>query len=177
MLRAVSVLVLTRRAVVLGLLFGCARGDTGSAQAPAPASEVRIVLVRHAEKQTEPAVADPPLSAAGQARARALVQAVPDVRAILSTDTLRTTQTATPVAEATGVPIERMEPLDVAEIRATAERLDGGALLVVGHSNTLPEHLHALTGETIDLAEDDYGDLFIVHLHDPPTLERARFDP
>jgi broad specificity phosphatase PhoE len=159
------------------LLIGCARGGSSPARAPAPASVVRIVLVRHAEKQTEPAVDDPPLSAAGQARARALVQAVPDVRAILSTDTLRTTQTATPMAEATGVPIERMEPDDLSKIRATAERLDGGTLLVVGHSNTLPKLLHALTGATIDVAEDDYGDLFIVDLHDPPTLERGRFDP
>ncbi len=138
---------------------------------------VRIALVRHAEKQTEPPSDDPPLSAEGQARAQALVDALPDVKAILSTDTLRTRQTATPISEATGIPIETMEPLDVDKIRATADALEQGTLLVVGHSNTLPQLLHALAKATVDVPEDAYGDLFVVQLGDPPQLERRHFGP
>ena len=148
-----------------------------SSTPPPVEAVVRIALVRHAEKQTEPPADDPPLTPEGQARARALVDALPDVKAILSTDTLRTRQTATPVAEATGLTIETMEPLDVAKIRTTADALDGGTLLVVGHSNTLPELLHALAGATVDVPETAYGDLFIIHLADPPKLERLRFGP
>jgi hypothetical protein len=68
-----------------------------------------------------------------------------------------------------------MEPMDVAKIRAVVDRLDGGTLLVVGHSNTLPVLIEALSGQTIELGEEAYGDLFIVHLGDAPKLERASF--
>lgn len=157
---------------MLGLLvLGCRKGDT----APPSARVVRVVLVRHAEKETETSLKDPPLTPAGQQRAAALVQALGDVQAILSTDTLRTRQTATPVAEASGVTIELMEPMDVAKIRAVVERLDGGTLLVVGHSNSLPVLVEALSGETIELGDADYGDLFIVQMGDTPELERGRF--
>jgi broad specificity phosphatase PhoE len=157
---------------VLGLLvLGCRKGDA----APPSARVVRVVLVRHAEKETGESLTDPPLTPAGQQRAEALVQAVGDVQAILSTDTSRTRQTATPVAAASGVTIELMEPMDAAKIRAVVERLDGGTLLVVGHSNTLPVLIEELCGEKVQLGDADYGDLFVVHMSDAPKLERGHF--
>src|SRR5687768_18433277 len=60
-----------------------------------------ILLVRHAEKAAQPAQ-DPPLTEAGAARARALVAVARDagVKAIISTQYLRTRNTAEPTAAA-----------------------------------------------------------------------------
>ena len=157
---------------MLGLLvLGCRKGDATHPSARV----VRVVLVRHAEKETEKSLEDPPLTPAGQQRAAALVEAIGEVQAILCTDTLRTRQTATPVAEASGVTIELMEPMDAAKVRTMAQKLGEGTLLVVGHSNTLPVLIEALSGAEVELGDDDYGDLFIVHMSEPPKLERARF--
>jgi broad specificity phosphatase PhoE len=139
---------------------------------------VTVVFVRHAEKQLEPKVDDPPLTPQGEARAAALVDAVSDVRAVLSTDTTRTRRTATPVAEAAGLEIQTMQPLDAARISAVAAGLRGGTILVVGHSNSIPKLVEALYGSPMDdIPEDRYGDLFVVYLSDPPRLERRTFGP
>ena len=54
------------------LVFG-----SGTALRPASAPPTVVLLVRHAEKSTQPPQ-DPPLSEAGSARAQALVAVAPD---------------------------------------------------------------------------------------------------
>ena len=79
---------------VLGIGFG-----------PRPATVTApptvVLLVRHAEKAAQPAQ-DPPLTDAGSARARALVAVARDagVSAIITTQFLRTKNTAEPTATA-----------------------------------------------------------------------------
>src|SRR5438045_4134548 len=93
----------TLRGALLGaaLLVG-ARALQGQSDKPTV-----VILARHAEKGTEPAN-DPPLTAAGEARARALWEAVKDagVDAIIATQFARTKQTAAPAAMATGLSVE-----------------------------------------------------------------------
>ncbi|HEY7235878.1 MAG TPA: histidine phosphatase family protein, partial [Gemmatimonadaceae bacterium] len=63
-----------------------------------------VILVRHAEKAATPAD-DPPLTKAGQARARALAVIAHDagVTAIVTTQFVRSRTTAEPAASALGI--------------------------------------------------------------------------
>src|SRR5215813_10050359 len=64
------------------------------------AQSTTVIIVRHAEKAATP-VDDPPLSAAGETRAKALWDVVKDagVDAIITTQFVRTKETAEPTAK------------------------------------------------------------------------------
>jgi phosphohistidine phosphatase SixA len=96
---------------------------------------------------------------------------------IFTTEFQRTRQTAAPLAEALKIsPVMAAAKDTAALVRAvTAAR---GPALVVGHSNTVPEILSGLgVKEKITIAEQDYGNLFVVVRHGsgPPTLLHLRF--
>ncbi|MDP9143053.1 MAG: histidine phosphatase family protein [Pseudomonadota bacterium] len=154
--------------VVLSLMLGTALAEAAST----PATDAGLViLVRHAEKQ--PDVSDPPLSEAGQARALALREALRDVRlaGVIVSDTRRTALTADPVAksqviETIVVSTKAGVAAHVADAATQARKLaENGAVLIVGHSNTLPAIVKALGGpERPDLAECAYSNLWVLHL-------------
>jgi hypothetical protein len=50
-----------------------------------------------------------------------------------------------------------------------------GAVLVVGHSNTVPVIVKALGGPTVTVADDEYDSLFFVAANG--TTTRIRFKP
>ncbi len=130
-----------------GLLAACMT----PAQAPAeklapeaePASVTRLFLVRHGEKE---AGSDPALSAAGAVRASDLELRLSDegVTEIWSTATRRTQETARPLAEKLGLPVQTY---DASSLPTFANQLaeTPGVKLVVGHSNTT-DALAALIG-------------------------------
>jgi phosphohistidine phosphatase SixA len=123
-----------------------------------------VLLVRHAEKMPVPPD-NPPLSAAGFARAEALARWLSDsgIRTIYVSERLRTRQTAEPVAARLGAEIiER--PGDDVEGLVSALRSGhrGETVLVVGHSNTLPAIVRRLGGEVAPIGESDYSRLFVV---------------
>jgi broad specificity phosphatase PhoE len=139
------------------------------AAAPAVAQPT-IFLVRHAERADAGSAAagmmasDPDLSAAGRLRAESLVKLLKDSRitAILTTEYKRTRQTAAPLGVALGVNPTVIPSKDAAGL---AERLmsSTGNVLVVGHSNTIPEILKALgVADPITIDEQEYDNLFIV---------------
>jgi phosphohistidine phosphatase SixA len=124
---------------------------------------VVVYLVRHAER-AEDGTDDPPISDAGQARARLLADLLRDagVTHVHSTGYLRTRSTAEPFATRSGLGITSYDPRDLstfaAELLATP-----GRHLVVGHSNTTPDLVEALGGDPggpIDEAE--YDRLYVV---------------
>ena len=140
--------------------------------------------MRHAEKAADAeAPRDPPLSAAGAARARALaerVSAVPLV-AVYATPWRRTRETATPAANAHGLAVRTEDPPEdaVTHAHALRARHRDGTVLVVGHSNTVPPLVAALCGCAVPaLGDADYGDLFVVEPDDAgdgaPRLRRER---
>lgn len=144
-----------------------------------------VVLVRHAEK-AESGDRDPPLSPAGEARALALADALTDTRidAIITTQFERTRGTAAPIANARGlVPIEAEATRDLDRhitdvARIVQSRPAGEAILVVGHSNTVPRIIAALGGPEIpQMAESDHSTMFILHLprDAKPRLVRAHY--
>jgi broad specificity phosphatase PhoE len=131
-----------------------------------------IVLVRHAEKADD-GTRDPALSKAGQARAQALARALAayDLKAVYVSQFRRTQLTAQPAAEAAGLQaIVRPASADTmgdADALATVIRSDhqGQSLLVVGHSNTIPALVSALSGAAVEpIADSAYGDLYLVSI-------------
>jgi len=144
-------------------------------RAAAPDTSVTtVVLVRHAEKDTNFVGSDQPLNASGMLRARELARALGDVKfsAIYVTPWVRSRKTAEPIAQRQGDSL--MIVVDAIEgTIAGIRRHSGQNVLVVGHSNTVPQILAALTGQK-ELAklEVGYDDLFVLTLPRdlPPRL-------
>ena len=131
-----------------------------------------VIVVRHAEKASDPAD-DPALSPAGERRAEALAGALAGARVdtIITTHYLRTRRTAAPIALARGLtPIVVRPGSDTAAharevAKAVRARPAGEVVLVVGHSNTVPAIIAALGGPQIQpLCETEYANLFTLIL-------------
>ena len=106
--------------------------------------------MRHAEKATDDP-RDPSLTLEGRRQAEALARLLgrSGVSAVLSTDTRRTRDTASPLAEAANVEVELYDPGRLEEL-ATELRARTGVVVVVGRSNTTPEL-------------DEYDRLYVLH--------------
>jgi phosphohistidine phosphatase SixA len=128
-----------------------------------------VVLVRHAEKALS-TIDDPPLSPEGEQRAERLAQIFGEregaghLDAIYVTNTRRTQQTAAALAARLHLVPVVLSGVDVA---GTAARLlsehRGGTVLIIGHSNTLPQLVHELSGKEIEpIAENDYSDMYVL---------------
>ena len=127
-----------------------------------------VVIVRHAEKM---AVADDPgLTPAGQARSAELARMLSPAAAgesppaVYSTDYRRTRDTAGPTAATWQTDLRLYEPGDArAFAREVRRRHRGATVLVVGHSNTVPELVAAFGGPSgIEIADDEYDNLFVL---------------
>ena len=122
-------------------------------------------IVRHAEKDAAVPSNDPPLSAAGDSRAKALRDSLASkgITSIFSTATNRTQSTALYTSQQTGVSIQTYGPFPDAAFISQLKGLEGN-VLIVGHSNTVDDIVNGLSGENKiqDLTDNDYGDLFIV---------------
>lgn len=135
-----------------------------SAQARGP---ITAIIVRHAEKAATPAD-DPPLTAAGEARASALLAAVRDagVTAIITTQFARTRGTVQPTASALGITpdvVSASSPTHPQDVAAAIKTHGGQTVLVVGHSNTVPAIIAALGGKRpANICDAVYDNLFIV---------------
>lgn len=124
-----------------------------------------LYLVRHAER-AEDGTDDPPISEAGEARARLVWSMLADagITRIHSTDYRRTRATAAPLAEAIGATVELYDGGDLEGLAARL-RAAGGRHLVVGHSNTTPALVSALGGDPgSPIAASEYDRLYIVTL-------------
>jgi 2,3-bisphosphoglycerate-dependent phosphoglycerate mutase len=146
------------------LLIQCnPSGET--ADALGPDEITTIFLVRHAEKADD-GTDDPDLDSMGAVRAEVLAKMLlpSEIRAIYSTDYKRTRQTGQPLADMTGLDIDIYIPHDTAFIHDMVNRHRGEAVLVVGHSNTIPALVNQLVGEKAhqQLEEMEYDKLFIV---------------
>jgi len=144
-----------------------------------------VYVVRHAERLDNSN--DPPLSAAGTARAEALADSLDrwgQPEAVFSTAFVRTRETARPSTQRAaaslrtygGTPDAAADARDLAaSLRATLR--PGHRALVVGHSNTVPVLLNAFDGGTRpDLNHADYDGLYVVTLRDGrATVRRVRY--
>lgn len=147
------------------------------------ADELRVVVVRHAEKAADGG-RDPVLSAAGMERAQTLAKLLGDrpPAAIYATQYRRTQLTAAPLARASQQRIHVRPAGESAASLAAHLRNDRpqGTVLVVGHSNTVPALVEALGGQAIaPIGEDEYDHVFIVTIpaEGPARLESGRYPP
>lgn len=154
-----------RMRIVLALLLLVAVANLAMVRANAPATVTTVLIVRHAEKAAEPAD-NPPLTAAGQARAQELMRTLGSagVNVIYATQFLRTQQTVEPLAKQLGLEIKRS---DAADIKGLTERVvrehAGSVVLIAAHSNTVPKIVEALGAGPVAAIEDKTHDnLYVV---------------
>lgn len=179
----------SRRRMLFGALalagltaVGCGPSCSCDAPQPEPA-DVTVYIVRHAEKEVMPDDApeaerkDPPLSREGQLRAMGLAEDLPvrELDAVYVTKTKRSHDTASAVMAVTGIEPIFYPPKDVDGLVARLRKRHGEAVLVVGHSNTIPPLLGGLgVAEPVEIPEDQYGDLWVVTVGASGTKLEAR---
>ena len=154
------------------LLAALAAGCSTPPQAPRAPD---VYVMRHLQKAEGP---DPALSEEGKRNAAALVSwfCGTRFRAIYVSTTRRARETAAPLAAELKLAPEEYDPSDTPALvaRVMAER---GPVLVVGHSNTVPDIVQRVGGERpADLADTDYGDLWEVSGRERRTARRRLAD-
>jgi broad specificity phosphatase PhoE len=137
-----------------------------------------VVLVRSPDKQPG-TIADPPISADGEARAQRLARMFGEgggagrIDAIYASDDRRAQQTVAPLAER----LHRNPILfSVADVSAASARLlhehGGGTILVVGGGNSVGQMVKMLAGgDAAKAAEADPDALYLVSI---PSLGHAQ---
>ena len=123
-----------------------------------------VVLVRHAER--EAAGTDPNLTAAGRSRADVLAGMLEDagVAAIFTSRFRRTQQTAAPLASR--LHLTPVQLPDDSAAAAAQVRAAGDVVLVVGHSDSVPELIAELGGPAIAIDDHEFNRLLVLHLGD-----------
>ena len=140
---------------------------------------ITVFLVRHAEKEDEPRP-DPPLKKEGVLRSQELARLLGDagIKTIVTSQFTRTKQTVETLATKTGVGVTSItlksnpnNPRLIAE-QSTAEVVNkilehpGESVLVVGHSNSVPDVIKMLGGDVVPtIDEKKFDDLFIVTVY------------
>ncbi|SMF70305.1 phosphoglycerate mutase family protein [Allosphingosinicella indica] len=131
---------------------------------PAPeATEPVYYVTRHLN--TPEGERDPDLTAEGRANADRLAArlAGEPPRVIYVSDYKRTRQTAAPIAARAGVTPKVYDPADTPALVAKVKAEGAGPVLIVGHSNTVPDIVEALGGARPEpLVHEDFGDLWTI---------------
>jgi broad specificity phosphatase PhoE len=132
-----------------------------------------VVLVRHAESQPTSG-ADPDLSVSGERRVAALGAFLADlfvagkVDHLYAADTRRAQQTAAPIANQFGLPINLLASNDWPTLaRRIKSDHRGETVVVVGYASTLPVVLGQLADIRIDVGEEEFDSVFVVVLPSP----------
>lgn len=132
----------------------------GCASARQPSTQPDIYVVRHLH--TPAGVSDPDLTSEGQRHALLLVKWFkrdrPEV--IYVSSTKRAQQTAAPLARSLKITPKTYSPADTPSLIAAVSR-ETRTVLVVGHSNTVPDIIHRLGGQRpAPLVHEDFGDIW-----------------
>lgn len=137
-----------------------------------------VVLVRHAEKELG-SIEDPPLTPEGEQRAQLLARMFGArtgpgrIAAVFASDTRRAQRTAMPLADRLGIKVTTTKGDDYeGTIRRIRREFRGQSVLIVGHSNTVPELVRRLAHakDIPEIPDAEYGTIYVVTM---PTLGRA----
>ena len=169
--------------LIVAFALGASLPGPAARQASQEAGQGVVFLVRHAERAdagmaaAKMAGADPELSDAGKARAASLAALLKDAKitAIFTTEYKRTRDTAQPLAAAAGIATAAVSSKDTASL-IDKVKASAGNVLVVGHSNTLPDVIKALgIDEPVSIAEHQFDNLFVVVRGAKPALLRLHY--
>jgi broad specificity phosphatase PhoE len=150
-------------------LVGLAVGSVLALSTVGSAQEA-IFIVRHTDPPPvlsfDEILDETPLSESGQQRAKMLAERLKDagISAVYATETVRTQQTAKPLADALGLEV-RVHPLEDVDGLVKLLRSDNqrDRVLVVGHWSTIPLILKALGHpQEVTIGRSDYDNLFLV---------------
>ena len=131
-----------------------------------------IIFVRHAEKAAVPAD-DPELSPAGERRVAELTRQLLDVDVVAGIDAVyatafrRSQETVRPIADELDLPINTYDAADTESVLKTIlQNHKGQIILVVGHSNTVPELIANLgaSKKVPPIAENEYDNIYIISI-------------
>jgi broad specificity phosphatase PhoE len=143
------------------------------------AGSTTVIVIRHAEKDVSVNAADPPLSEAGEARAALLARMFGDgksvgrVDAIYASPGLRNRLTAAPLAARLGISVTVAKTDDPRGLARRVLRDHGsGRILIVGHTDTVPQIVAALSGYSNipEIGAQEYGTMYILAV---PRIGRA----
>jgi broad specificity phosphatase PhoE len=135
------------------------------------AGSTTVIVIRHAEKDVSASPVDPPLSEAGEARAALLARMFGDGKAISHVDAiyvspaLRSRLTAAPLAARLGISVTVAKADDPRGLaRRVLREHDGGRILIVGHTDTVPQIVAALShnANIPEIGAQEYGTMYIV---------------
>jgi len=171
-----------RRIVILGAVISLvivALQPGSSASKQVGFKVTTVFLVRHANRADEPRQ-DPPLNDKGVSRSHELARLLGSsgIKAIYTSQFLRTKQTAEPLARLLGVTVTPMtlksnptNPRLVSE-QSTTEIIEkilarpGETSLVIGHSNSVPDVIKMLGGDMVPVIDEKkFDDLFVVAVY------------
>lgn len=150
--------------MLVALMFALAPAQAIAADVPQSQPAVlshSVFVVRHLQKAEG---ADPSLSAKGAANARHLAAMLKDkgVVAVFATPTRRAMETGQPLAKALGIAVTPYDPSNPAALAAKVAAA-GGPVLIVGHSNTVPDLVQLFGGaRPARLSEQDFGTIYDV---------------
>lgn len=127
------------------------------------ATATTIILIRHGER-IEPTLTnnDPHLTTAGLSRARLLVHVLgqANIKAIYTSEYIRTIETAKPLATHLGLtPMKKTLAVDIKN-KILANNI-GKTVLVVGHSDTVPGVINLLGGSNQVIADHEFDNMFV----------------
>lgn len=140
---------------------------------------ITVFVVRHAEKEAEPKQ-DPPLTKEGAARSQELARILSgaNIKAIYTSQFARTKLTAEPLVAKSGATVTSLtlkpnpSNLRLISEESTVELINkimqrpGESVLVIGHSNWMPDVIRMLGGDTVPtIDEQKFDDLFIVTVY------------
>ncbi len=150
------------------------------------AADTMIIVVRHAEKSTDDPK-DPSLSQQGNARANKLATILKDsnLKAVYTTQYKRTQQTGLPSATQAGLQLEVRPATKENTKTYTSDLLKeiqkkhrGETVLIVGHSNTVPEIIKHLSNvDVTPIGENEFDRIYVITLGKKPRLLSVSYNP
>jgi len=143
------------------VLAGCAPVPSQPKWGRSATEQKSVFIIRHLQKGEG---ADPSLTIEGAANAQRLAAMLADknITAVFATPTRRAIETAEPLARELGISVTPYDASDTAAL-VGAVAATPGSVLIVGHSNTVPDLVQLFGGaRPAALSELDYGTVFAV---------------
>lgn len=126
-------------------------------------TQTTILLVRHADRQGSADALNPAGTARAQELARVLEKS--GISAIYTSEAIRTQQTAAPTASLLSITPVPVPATGVADLVSTIHSSNSGqSVLVVGHSNTVPQIIAEFGGPTVIIGENEFDNLYVLNL-------------